>query len=145
MTEHAAVADEVTRVRGLHKHVVLYDCHSISPGELPVFNIGTNNGKACDVRLSDQIAAIAQRMWSMGDSPEVRSRAPTVDPAEGVHAVQMELAMRGHLRDESPPPPWDAEFAIPIQQDFARRPRSLPGLCSFLKRIIWLLASTMPG
>jgi len=26
---HAAIADEVTRLRGLHKHVVLYDCHSI--------------------------------------------------------------------------------------------------------------------
>jgi N-formylglutamate deformylase len=37
-------------------------------------------------------------------------------PAEGVHAVQMELAMRGYLLDESDPPRWDSEFAEPIQQ-----------------------------
>jgi N-formylglutamate deformylase len=30
-------------------------------------------------------------------------------PAEGAHALQIELAMRGYLR----PPPWDA---VPIQQ-----------------------------
>jgi N-formylglutamate deformylase len=28
----------------------------------------------------------------------------------------MELAIRGYLRDESDPPPWDADFARPIQQ-----------------------------
>jgi N-formylglutamate deformylase len=37
-------------------------------------------------------------------------------PKEGIHAVQMELAMRGYLLDESEPPPWDADFAKPIQQ-----------------------------
>jgi N-formylglutamate amidohydrolase len=28
----------------------------------------------------------------------------------------MELAIRGYLRDESDPPPWDADFAKPIQR-----------------------------
>jgi N-formylglutamate amidohydrolase len=28
----------------------------------------------------------------------------------------MELAMRGYLPNESDPPPWDPEFAKPIQQ-----------------------------
>jgi N-formylglutamate deformylase len=37
-------------------------------------------------------------------------------PSQGIHAVQMELAIRGYLRDESDPPPWDADFARPIQQ-----------------------------
>ena len=37
-------------------------------------------------------------------------------PAEGVHAVQMELAMRGYLPSENDPPPWDPDFAKPIQQ-----------------------------
>jgi len=30
--------------------------------------------------------------------------------------VQMELAMRGYLPDESIPPRWDEDFAKPIQQ-----------------------------
>ena len=49
---HAALAEEITRLRRMHARVVLYDCHSIRsviprlfPGELPVFNIGTNSGK----------------------------------------------------------------------------------------------------
>jgi len=37
-------------------------------------------------------------------------------PAQGINAVQMELAIRGYLRDESDPRPWDADFARPIQQ-----------------------------
>jgi len=38
------------------------------------------------------------------------------NPADGVHAVQMELALRGYLPDEDDPPRWDPEFARPIQQ-----------------------------
>jgi N-formylglutamate amidohydrolase len=37
-------------------------------------------------------------------------------PAAGVHAVQMELAMRGYLPDEGDAPRWSAYFAKPIQQ-----------------------------
>jgi formiminoglutamase len=37
-------------------------------------------------------------------------------PADGIHAVQMELAIRGYLPDEGDPPRWDADFAKPIQQ-----------------------------
>ena len=37
-------------------------------------------------------------------------------PAAGVHAVQMELAMRGYLPDEGDAPQWSADFAKPIQQ-----------------------------
>jgi len=62
---HAALAEELARLRGLHKRVVLYDAHSIRskiqrlfPDELPVFNIGTNDGKGCDRGLTEGIAAI---------------------------------------------------------------------------------------
>jgi formiminoglutamase len=37
-------------------------------------------------------------------------------PMDGIHAVQMELAMRGYLPDESDPPHWDNDFAKPIQE-----------------------------
>jgi formiminoglutamase len=37
-------------------------------------------------------------------------------PADGVHAIQMELALRGYLPDERDPPRWDPGFAAPIQQ-----------------------------
>jgi N-formylglutamate deformylase len=124
---HAALAAEITRLRGTHPRVVLYDCHSIRsviprlfPGELPVFNIGTNSGKSCDAALE---AAVARRCAASAWSHVVNGRftggwitRTYGRPAEGVHAVQMELAMRGYLPNESDPPPWDAEFAKPIQQ-----------------------------
>ena len=69
---HAALAGELTRLRALHPRVVLYDCHSIRsviprlfPGELPVFNIGTNDGAACDPALIEAVASIcAASRWS---------------------------------------------------------------------------------
>jgi len=41
-------------------------------------------------------------------------------PADGIHAVQMEVAMRAYLPDESDPPRWDNDFANPIQQTLRR-------------------------
>jgi formiminoglutamase len=124
---HAALAGEIKRLRTMHPRIVLYDCHSIRsviprlfPGELPVLNIGTNSGKSCDVGLQ---TAVERRCAASAWSHVVNGRftggwitRSYGRPGEGVHAVQMELAMRGYLPDESDPPPWDPEFAKPIQR-----------------------------
>ena len=124
---HRALAGEIERLRARHPRVVLYDCHSIRSveprlfsGELPVFNIGTNSGKSCDSALE---AAVAHRCAASPWSHVVNGRftggwitRTYGRPAEGVHAVQMELAMRGYLPNEKDPPPWDPDFAKPIQQ-----------------------------
>ena len=58
----------------MHANVVLYDCHSIRSviprlfeGTLPVFNLGTNDGKSADPGLagawSRQIMAEAAQSW----------------------------------------------------------------------------------
>ena len=124
---HAALAEEIERLRALHPRIVLYDCHSIRsviprlfPGELPVLNIGTNSGRSCDRGLQDDIARIcAASRWSSVVNGRFTGGWITRTygrPADGVHAVQMELAMRGYLADERDPPRWDAEFARPIQE-----------------------------
>jgi N-formylglutamate deformylase len=124
---HAELVRELARLRGLHNRVVLYDCHSIRsviprlfPGELPVFNIGTNDGKACDSVLTERIAAIcAASRWSHMVNGRFKGGWITRTygrPADGIHAVQMELAMRGYLPDEGDPPRWDVDFANPIQE-----------------------------
>ena len=124
---HAALAEELARLRALHRRVVLYDCHSIRsviprlfPGELAVFNIGTNDEKSCDPALTERIAAIcAASRWSHVVNGRFKGGWITRSygrPADGVHAVQMELAIRGYLPDERDPLRWDADFAKPMQQ-----------------------------
>jgi formiminoglutamase len=124
---HAALVEELTRLRRLHQRVVLYDCHSIRsviprlfPGELPVFNIGTNDGKSCDPMLTERVASLcAASRWTHVVNGRFKGGWITRSygrPADGVHAIQMELAFRGYLPDERDPPRWDPEFAAPIQQ-----------------------------
>ena len=124
---HAALAAELKRLRAMHEVVALYDCHSIRsviprlfPGELPVFNIGTNDGRSCDPRLTAQVESIcAASRWPHVLNGRFKGGWITRtygNPAEGVHAVQMELALRGYLPDEDDPPRWDPEFARPIQE-----------------------------
>jgi formiminoglutamase len=123
---HTALSDELARLRALHPRVVLYDCHSIRsviprlfPGELAVFNIGTNGGRSCDPTLTDAVAAICRASrWSHVVNGRFKGGWITRTygrPAESVHALQMELALRGYLADESDPPRWDEQFAQPIQ------------------------------
>ena len=91
------------RLRALHPRIVLYDCHSIRsviprlfPGELPVFNIGTNGGVSCDPRLQAAVAGIcAASRWSHVVNGRFTGGWITRTygkPDEGVHAVQMEMA-----------------------------------------------------
>jgi N-formylglutamate deformylase len=128
---HAALAEELRRLRARHARVVLYDCHSIRsviprlfPGELPVFNIGTNDGVACDPALASAVASICSAsQWSSVVNGRFKGGYITRHygrPADGIHAVQMELAIRGYLPNENDDPRWDAEFAKPIQQTLRR-------------------------
>ena len=123
---HAALQAEIDRLRAIHPATVLYEAHSIRSivpklfeGRLPEFNIGTNSGQSCAPELAQAIAAICA----------AQQRSHVVDgrfkggwttrhygqPATGVHAIQMELAMRTYL-DEVPeadwPPPYDDLRAV---------------------------------
>lgn len=122
---HAALREQIARLRALHPAVVLYDAHSIRShvprlfdGELPQFNIGSYDGASCDAALTAAIAADCE-----GDTCVINGRFKGGwitrhygDPARGIHAVQMELAIRGYADEAGPwPPPWDAERAAPLQ------------------------------
>jgi formiminoglutamase len=118
---HAALAAEIARLRALHGRVVVYDCHSIRseiprlfPGTLPVFSIGTNGGAAADRGLAE---AVALACLPTGESVVLdgRFRGGWITrghgrPAEGVHAVQMELAQRFYMDEADPADPADERF-----------------------------------
>ena len=126
---HAALAAEIKRLRAQHGRVVLYDAHSIRSrvprlfdGELPQFNIGTDGGATCAPELE---AAVATVCAASGHSQVVNGRfrggwttRHYGRPESGVHAIQMELAMRGYmaepatLDERSWPSPLDPTPAI---------------------------------
>lgn len=126
---HAALAGELDRLRAMHDKVVLYDAHSIVShvprlfdGSLPQFNIGTDGGVTCDSVLEAAVVAAAAAT-GRGHVLNGRFRGGWTTrhygrPAEGYHAIQMELAMRGYLTEpaqpspENWPPPFDPETPL---------------------------------
>lgn len=110
---HAALSAELARLRQAHGHVLLYDCHSIRSrvprlfdGTLPVFNIGTDDGRSCAATIA-AAAADACRRSGMSLVVDGRFKGGWITrhygrPEAGVHAVQMELACRAYM-DETPP------------------------------------------
>ena len=133
---HAAIEAEIARLRAIHSRVVLYDCHSIRSrvprlfeGQLPELNIGTDNGATCHPALSDAVmAALGARSHVLNG--RFRGGWTTRHygrPADGVHAIQMEIAMRAYL-DEPDGEPSEADWpprcepvrAAPLRADLAR-------------------------
>jgi N-formylglutamate deformylase len=130
---HAALAAEIARLRENHPRIVLYDCHSIRSvvprlfeGELPHMNIGTNSGASCDPMLQQQIEEIcAASGFSWVANGRFKGGWITRHygrPETGVHAVQMELACRGYMKEpmgpvseETWPTPYDASTAAGVR------------------------------
>jgi N-formylglutamate deformylase len=111
---HQAIGTELARLRLRHPDIVLYDCHSIRSniprlfdGTLPNFNIGTNNGVTCAPELTSAVEAVcASTGFTRVTNGRFRGGYTTRHygvPGDGVHALQMELACRGYMRE--PPAP----------------------------------------
>lgn len=120
---HSTIADEIARLKSRHPRIVIYDAHAIRSriprlfdGELPQFNIGTNGNTTCDPRLAEQIKAICARSGRShvhdGRFKGGWTTRHYGNPGKGIHAVQMELAIRAYLKE--PPDPdesnWPPEF-----------------------------------
>ncbi|MFL5157966.1 MAG: N-formylglutamate deformylase [Microvirga sp.] len=126
---HATLRAEINRLQARHATVVVYDCHSIRSviprlfdGILPHFNIGTNGGTTCAPSLSDAVEKIC---LGSGFSHVVNGRfkggyitRSLGDPRAGIHAVQMELACRGYMK-EPPGPVAEGEWPSVYDEDYA--------------------------
>ncbi|MBF9196865.1 N-formylglutamate deformylase [Microvirga sp. BT290] len=130
---HATLRTEIERLRARHPSVVVYDCHSIRSviprlfdGTLPHFNIGTNGGATCAPALSDAIEEICVGS-SFSHMVNGRFKGGYItrslgNPEAGVHAVQMELACRGYMREPLGPvaegewpTAYDEAYAAPMR------------------------------
>lgn len=120
---HTVLADEVARLRARHPRVVLYDCHSIRSviprlfdGELPQYNVGTNDGTSCDGTLTRAVERVCDRAGASRVT-NGRFKGGYITrhygrPEEGVHAIQMELACRGYMDEPAAvtPETWPSPF-----------------------------------
>jgi len=135
---HAALREEIMRLRRIHPVVVVYDAHSIRSkigylfdGELPQFNIGTAGVEGiADTSCSNELADQVERLCAQSGLGYVRNgrfkggyiTRHYSDVTGGVHTLQMELACRGYMRepddiDESNwPSAYDPKFAAPLQE-----------------------------
>lgn len=143
---HAALAAEVARVRARHGVALLWDCHSIRSvipflfdGRLHDFNIGTVSGASCapelvQITLEGCLAAPGFSTVMDGRFKGGWTTRHYGRPADGVHAIQMELAQATHLATEEPP------FAY----DEARAARLRPVLSAILTRLSDTLLEMRP-
>lgn len=109
---HDRLAAELERLRDTFGYALLWDAHSIRSrvprlfdGELPVLNIGTNGSKSASRRIERDLWNVAERS---PHSAVLNGRfiggyttRHYGDPERGVHAVQLEIAQRAYMDEES--------------------------------------------
>ncbi len=148
---HQAIQEEIDRLRRLHPALVLYDCHSIRSavprlfaGTLPHFNIGSFSGASCAASLTQRIERLCDGTgFSRVTNGRFKGGYTTRHygrPQHGVHAVQMELACRGYLREPEGtvdegnwPCAWDEAFAAPMRAVLERILTACIGFVSGVK------------
>jgi formiminoglutamase len=142
---HAALAAELERVRTKYGLAVLYDCHSIRShipflfeGRLPDFNIGTDAGKTCDAGMESAVHGICAQAEGFTSVLNDRFKGGWTTrhygrPADGMHAIQMELAQATYLQTEAPPFTYDARRAEALRQHLCRVLEQLETIALSLK------------
>ena len=110
---HAKLADALSAIKAEHGFALLWDAHSIKShlprffdGKLWDLNLGTNHGETCAKELQDGLTEIAA---GSGYTYAVNERflgghitRHYGDPANSIHAVQMEMCWSTYM-DESYP------------------------------------------
>ncbi len=109
---HDRIETELAAIRATYGYALLWDAHSIRSrvlslfdGKLPVLNLGTFDGASC---ARDVAEAVGQEACS-GDYSMVangRFKGGYITrhygkPGEGIHAIQLELAQRAYMDEES--------------------------------------------
>ncbi|WP_396437257.1 N-formylglutamate deformylase [Limnohabitans sp.] len=111
---HAQLAQELARLRKVHGVAALWDAHSIRSvlprffeGQLPDLNLGTANGASCDPSLAEQLLAIGKQATGYTAVLNGRFKGGHItrqygNPAQGIHAVQLEMTQCSYMQESWP-------------------------------------------
>lgn len=122
---HDALAAELARIREEFGFALLYDGHSICStvprlfdGALTDLNIGTARGESCAPDLAQAFyGALEDKGYSTVLNGRFVGGFITRNygrPAEGVHAIQMELTWKNYMKAEASPYHYDEEKAAKL-------------------------------
>ena len=112
---HDALREQLERIHHRFGYAILYDCHSIRSlvpylfeGQLPDFNIGTNNGGSCDAIIESAVHSACLRGSEYRTVSNGRFKGGWTtrhygEAGRGFHAIQMELAQCNYMVEA---PPW---------------------------------------
>jgi N-formylglutamate deformylase len=111
---HAQLAQELARMKAAHGMAALWDAHSIRSvvprffeGTLPDLNLGTANGASCDPALAEQLLSIGKQATGYTAVLNGRFKGGHItrqygNPAQGIHAVQLEMTQCSYMQESWP-------------------------------------------
>ena len=111
---HAQLANELARMKVEHGIAALWDAHSIRSvlprffeGRLPDLNLGTAEGASCSPLLAKELLTIGQKASGYTAVLNGRFKGGHItrqhgNPAQGVHAVQLEMTQCSYMQESWP-------------------------------------------
>ncbi|MNI47240.1 N-formylglutamate amidohydrolase [compost metagenome] len=111
---HSTLQQELARLKAEFGYALLFDAHSIRSiiphlfdGKLPDFNLGTFNGASCDPQLATRLEAICALHDNYTHVLNGRFKGGHItrhygNPAENIHAVQLELGQCTYMEEFEP-------------------------------------------
>lgn len=123
---HRTIEQELARLRDEFGYALLWDAHSIRSqvphlfdGRLPDFNLGTFNGASCDPELARRLEGVCAGFDGYSHVLNGRFKGGHItrhfgDPANHIHAVQLELAQSTYM-EEFEPFKYREDLAAPTQ------------------------------
>lgn len=111
---HDTIRRELARMREEFGYALLWDAHSIRSviphlfdGKLPDFNLGTFNGASCDPVLAERLQGVCAEFPAYTHVLNGRFKGGHItrhygDPANHIHAVQLELGQCTYMNEVEP-------------------------------------------
>lgn len=123
---HERLRHELARLCKIHGYALVWDAHSIRSrvprlfeGRLPDFNLGTFDGASCAPDLAERLQGICAQAQGYSQVLDGRFKGGYItrhygNPANHVHAVQLELAQSTYM-EEAEPFNYREDLAQPTQ------------------------------